>query len=100
MKVIFSELSKIELADAVEYYDLKQPGLGKRFKAEVRQSIFRIVQYPKAWSAEKGEIRKCLLHKFSYKILYSIESDHIFIVAIAHQHRKPNYWIDTLLPFQ
>ena len=21
--------------------------------------------------------------------------DHIFIIALAHQHRKPDYWIDT-----
>lgn len=32
----------------------------------------RIAAYPKAWSVERGEIRKCLLHKFPYKLLYSI----------------------------
>ena len=25
---------------------------------------------------------------------YSLEKDHLYIIAIAHQHRKPNYWID------
>jgi|GEM_PF-225276 len=34
--------------------------------------------------------------KFSYSLLYSIEEDHIFIIAVAHQHRKPGYWIDRL----
>ncbi len=24
---------------------------------------------------------------------YEIEEDHIFIIAVAHQHRKPDYWI-------
>lgn len=95
MKIIFSELSKFELADAEEYYELEQLGLGKRFKDEIKKSILRIIQYPKAWSIEKGDVRKCLLHKFPYKILYSIESNHIFIIAIAHQHRKPDYWVDN-----
>ena len=94
MRVIFSKLAKFELDDAFEYYELEHAGLGKRFKKEARDSIKRILQYPRAWPVERDEIRKCLLHKFPYKILYSIEQDHIFIIAVAHQHRKPDYWID------
>jgi Plasmid stabilisation system protein. len=94
MKVIFTKYAKLELEDAVAFNELEYPVLGKLFKEEVRKSIKRIIQYPKAWSIEKGEVRKCLLHKFPYKILYSVEKDHILIIAIAHQHRKPNYWIE------
>ena len=68
-------------------------GLGLRFREEVKKAIVRILEYPEAWSVERGEIRRCLLHTFPYKILYSIEKDHIFIIAVAHQHRKPDYWI-------
>ena len=64
-------------------------GFGK--KSERRQK--RISENPEAWSVEHGEVRKCILHKFPYKLLYSIEKDFIFIIAIAHQHRKPDYWI-------
>ena len=63
------------------------------FREEVRRAAKRITVYPEAWSVERGDIRKCLLHKFPYKLLYSIEEDHIFIIAVAHQHRKPDYWI-------
>jgi len=93
MKTAFSNLAKLELEDAVAFYELEFPGLGIRFKQEVKKAIDKILEYPKAWSVEKGDIRKCLLHKFPYKLLYSIESDHIFIIAVAHQHRKPNYWV-------
>jgi hypothetical protein len=27
-------------------------------------------------------------------MLYSIEEGHIFVIAVAHQHRKPDYWIE------
>jgi len=54
----------------------------------------RLSEYPQAWSTEHGDIRKCLFHKFPFKMLYSIESDYIFVIAVAHQHRKPEYWID------
>lgn len=94
--IVFSEYAKLELEDAATYYQLQLDGLGVTFKKEVKLSLQRILNYPKAWSVERGEIRKYLLHRFPYKILYSIEKDHLFIIAIAHQHQKPNYWADRL----
>ncbi|HET6527487.1 MAG TPA: type II toxin-antitoxin system RelE/ParE family toxin [Balneolaceae bacterium] len=96
MKVVFSKVAKQELDDAVYYYELEFKGLGKRFREEVRKSIVRIIDFPRAWSIMQGDVRKCLLHKFPYNLLYSIEEDHIFIIAVAHQHRRPDYWIDRL----
>ncbi|HXU34907.1 MAG TPA: type II toxin-antitoxin system RelE/ParE family toxin [Blastocatellia bacterium] len=96
MRVIFSTLAKHELEDSARYYELEHEGLGKRFKAEVKRAARRIARYPLAWSIERGEIRKCPLHKFPYKLLYSIEQDHIFIIAVAHQHRSPDYWVERV----
>ena len=31
--------------------------------------------------------------KFPYAIIYSIEPDHIRIIAVAHNKRKPGYWL-------
>ena len=93
MRVLFSQLAKQELDDASQYYEIEFQGLGKRFRAEIKMAAKRIAEYPEAWSVERGDIRKCLLHKFPYKLLYSIEKDHIIIIAVAHQHRKPEYWL-------
>lgn len=94
MKVIFSEFAKRELEDAVLYYELEYRGLGSKFRKEVKKAALRISEYPKAWSIERGDIRRCLLHKFPYKLLYSIEKEHVFIIVVAHQHRRPYYWVD------
>ncbi len=94
MKVVFSKYAKLELEDAVRFYNLQHAGLGKKFEVEVKKAALRIAKYPTAWSNESGEVRKCLLHKFPYNLLYSIENDHILVIAVAHQHRKPNYWVE------
>lgn len=94
MRVIFTTIARQELEDAVRYYELQHAGLGQRFKEEVQKAAKRIAKYPQAWAIERGEVRKCLLHRFPYKLMYSLEDDHILVIAVAHQHRKPDYWID------
>ena len=93
MRVIFTRVARQELEDAIRYYELEYSGLGRRFKEEARKATLRITAYPQAWSIERGDVRKCLLHKFPYKLMYSKEDDHILVIAVAHQHRKPDYWI-------
>jgi len=94
MNVIFSTIAVEELNDAINFYNLESEELSHRFEDEIKKSINRILGYPYSWSIEKWDLRKCLLHKFPYKILYSVEDNHIFIIAVAHQHRKPDYWVD------
>lgn len=93
MRVIFARIARQEMEDAVRYYEFEYSGLGSRFKEEVRKAALRIAAYPQAWSVERGDVRKCLLHKFPYKLMYSVEEDHILVIAVAHQHRKPDYWV-------
>lgn len=93
MKVVFSELARLEMDDAASYYETAFEGLGSAFKSEVRKAALRIAKYPHAWAAVGGDVRKCLLHRFPYSLLYAIEADHIFIIAIAHHHRRPTYWV-------
>lgn len=96
MNIEISELAQKELEDAALYYEVEQYGLGLRFKDKVRQAIDRIQKYPTSWPIERGEVRKCFVQKFPYKVLYSVQEKSIVILAIAHQHRKPGYWIDRV----
>ncbi len=94
MKIEISEFAQNELQDALLYYELQQYGLGVTFKNAVKEAIGRIKKYPTSWPVELGKVRKCFVHKFPYKILYSVQQESIVILAIAHQHRKPGYWIE------
>lgn len=93
MCIVFTRLARQELEDAVRYYELEYSGLGCIFKEEVGKAVRRIAAHPQAWSIERGDVRKCLLHKFPYKLMCSVEAHHILIIAVAHQHRKPDYWV-------
>ena len=96
MKIVFNELAVIELREAVAFYEVEVPGLGKRFEQDVKDSLRRIEKYPLAWAIEFGEIRKYVMYKFPFKLFYSVEENHIYIIAVAHNHRMPTYWISRL----
>lgn len=39
MKVIFSSLAKLELDDAIAFYELEHSGLGIDFKEEIKKTL-------------------------------------------------------------
>ncbi len=94
MKIFFDELAKLEFDDAVSYYEYEIAELGLRFKEELLRALRNIRKFPQSGTLEDEEIRHYLLHKFPYKIMYSIEKDYIYIIALAHMHREPAYWAD------
>lgn len=72
----------------------QQINLGVQFLAEFDAAIRRIFAYPKSYALLENEIRRCLIKRFPYGILYGIDADTIVIIAVAHLHRKPNYWVE------
>lgn len=88
-------LAQVELEEAVTHYESEQRGLGDRFRSEVLRSISRIRQFPVAYQDFSPNTRRCLISKFPYGIIYhySPEQNEIVILAIAHLHRGPDYWV-------
>ncbi len=81
-----------EFIEAVAYYEGCETALGLDFSREVYASIQNALDYPTMWPEIDDDIRRCLVHRFPYAVLYSCEPDGIFILAIMHLHRDPDYW--------
>jgi plasmid stabilization system protein ParE len=92
MKIRFLTLAQQELDDAVAWYESQQPGLGLQFLNEIDRTIKRIVIYPKSCAEIEDGIRRCLIKRFPYGVIYGIEHDTVIIIAVSHLHRKPRYW--------
>lgn len=98
MRVRFAVIAAEELAAARAWLNRQQPGLGKRLDDEVRQAAQRICRMPLMYPIDVADIRKCALRRFPYTLRYAIRQDVIVIVAVSHQHRHPDYWIDRVEP--
>jgi len=77
---------------AARYYENCQDGLGECFLDEVLQTGGRIAEHPEAWSLISGRIRRCLLNRFPFALLFRIEQELIYVLAVMHLRREPNYW--------
>jgi plasmid stabilization system protein ParE len=76
MRVVFSPEAREEFEEAERYYERQIPGLGARFRTEIRSALPRIRAWPLSCPCERGDIRRLTMSRFPYKLLYSVEADH------------------------
>lgn len=92
MEYSFHPAAETELDTAVDYYESIQPGLGIDLAEEVQQAIIRAVEYPQAWSFMRKPVRRSLVKRFPYGVLYVEKEHEILILAVMNLHREPFYW--------
>lgn len=92
MNFAFHPEAEVEFSRAIEYYEDIAPGLGYDFSIEVHASIQRSIAMPGMWPVIDDDIRRSLVKRFPYAVLYSVENDRIFILAVMNLHRHPDYW--------
>ena len=93
MKYSFHPEAEIEFNVSIDYYEKCQANLGLEFANEVYETIQRILDFPNAWQSLDNDIRRCLINRFPFGIIYYQRDDKIIILAVMQLNRKPNYWL-------
>lgn len=92
--VRFLRPAELEMLDAAYFYELQASGLGADFLDKIEQAINDVAEDPQKWPIIHIQIRRRLIHRFPFGLLYRIDPDEILIIAIMHLHRRPDYWFD------
>jgi len=92
MNYRFVDEALAEYISAGLYYERREPGLGDAFMDEVEAGIIVISNGPEVWPVFDGDVRRYLIHRFPYGILYTIEGDVTVIWAVMDLRRQPGYW--------
>ncbi len=92
MKIRFLEVAQRELDEAIEYHNAEVPGLGKAFLVETLAALERIRHFPNGWHPLSENTRRCRLRRFPYGLVYAVDKEEILVIAVAHFHRKPDFW--------
>lgn len=84
-------LAQEDLQEAAGFYERERQGLGSRFLVEVERVIERLLLHPESAPRVSRHLRMARVGTFPYNVLYRIEDDRIFVLAVFHQRRRPGY---------
>ena len=91
--VIFTLPARAELIEAQDWYENESPGLGRRFRTAVDAVIQRMSATPRQFPVVYRSIRRALLRRFPYALMFVIEADGtLTVIACFHGSRDPMRW--------
>jgi toxin ParE1/3/4 len=102
-RVIVLNEAEDELIEAEKWYERQRPGLGQEFRAAIDEAMERLLKTPLAASPiinlpPSIGARRLLVKRFPYSIVFIGHNEDLWVVAFAHQHRRPGYWQGRLKP--
>ena len=92
MQILLHPEAQAGLHCAINHYEDSVPNLGYQFAIDVYAAVERIKANPRLWPLLNDEVRPCLIHRFPYGIIYSIDDVQSMVLILAVMHREPGYW--------
>ena len=91
--IVVHRQADAELDEAIAYYEGRQRGLGRDLLAEFEKGLARIQRDPQICPPYKDtRFRTCRLRRFPYLVFCLERQMDIWVAAVAHGRRKPDYW--------
>jgi plasmid stabilization system protein ParE len=91
--VTFTPAARAELTDAQDWYESEVFGPGRRFRKAANALIQRMSANPRQFPVVYKSIRRALLHRFPYALMFIIEADEtLTVIACFHGSRDPAHW--------
>lgn len=90
--VTFHPEAEREYLSSLAWYQERSLTAALNFESQFQQAISNIGEAPERWPIYRFNSRRYLLHQFPFFIVYRIFSSEIFVIAVAHGHRRPGYW--------
>lgn len=88
--LVLRRIAEREFEEAIDYYDGKREGLGRKFRSAIEEYFQRIAANPELFPKIQGEVRRAVVvHRFPYVIHFLVEKDRIVILSVFHTSREP-----------
>lgn len=86
-----------EMTAAAEWYEAREHGLGDDFLRNVDNAVRELEEMPTLGSPAVGiapdeGVRRWLVPRFPYQIIWAELEDEYRILAVAHVRRRADYW--------
>jgi len=92
LEITLHEDADEEFKAAIRFYQSRESGLGQILLERISEGFEFILTNPLANQILFDDFRRHLIRQFPYSIVYRVEGDRIFVLAMAHWSRRPGYW--------
>lgn len=97
MNIRYSVQAVLDFEDGHEFYALRSEAAATNFVTAVESAIKEAAENPTRFAMYEaapleGGVRRNLVQRYPYSVVYQAIGDTIEIVAIAHASREPGYW--------
>ncbi|HVI00647.1 MAG TPA: type II toxin-antitoxin system RelE/ParE family toxin [Enhygromyxa sp.] len=92
MRVVLTAEARQELREATQWYAVRSSRAAQRFVAAYKNARQLIQDGPEQWAEIEPGVRRVLLRKFPYSLLYAVEDDKLVVLVVKHHKRHPDYW--------
>ena len=92
LPVVTRASAAAEIEAAYRWYERERLGLGDEFLQAVNDRVATIAEHPERFPVIHRDIRRALLSRFPYGILYRMKAKHVIVVACFHSKRNPKEW--------
>ena len=93
IEVNFHAEASAEIEATMGFYDSRLEGLGLKFLIAVESQIERITEFPNSGYGIDQGLQKVVVFGFPFSIIYRHAEDHVLLLAVAHDYRRPGYWL-------
>lgn len=81
-----------EIHEATRWYAERALGLDSAFLDEVARVLHEIRTSPTRYPIADADIRKAVLTRFPYLILFRAREDEVVVISCIHGRRDPKRW--------
>ena len=85
-----------ELSQALAWYAERNLQAAAEFLMQLEAAIARLQRWPGQGTPYVAGTRHIALKRFPYLLIYEIQAERIWVVALAHAARPPGYWRERL----
>ena len=78
-----------EIRQAHLWYEVQRPGLGARFREDLKECLHFIVENPPGFAVRKKVYRAAVLSRFPYVVWYATEGEDVVVYRVRHGKQKP-----------
>ena len=91
-RIVFTSAADLEVAAAALWYDAQQSGLGDRFLEAIETAATSAARAPQLYFRLHAELRRILVHRFPYGLMFRDTDTELLIVSCYHLHEDPAVW--------